>query len=68
MAVFGFNDGTAYTNGMYDFSKAVIWDQIEDATYIRVLPHKFMPLPGPVNTTYKLEVRKINGYVEKSLN
>jgi lipopolysaccharide transport system ATP-binding protein len=67
MAVFGFKDGTAYTNGMYDFSKAVIWDQIEDAAYITVYPHKFMPLPGPVNTTYKLEVRKINGYVEKSL-
>jgi len=68
MAVFGFNDGTAYTGGMYDFSKAVIWDQIEEAAYIKVLPHKFMPLPGPVNTTYKLEVRKINGYVKKSLN
>ncbi len=66
MAVFGFNDGTAYTNGAYDFSKAVIWDQIEEAAYITVLPHKFMPLPGPVNTTYKLEVRKLNGYGEIS--
>ena len=67
MAVFGFKDGTAYTNGAYDFSKAVIWDQIEDAAYLTVHPHTFMPLPGPVNTTFKLEVRKINGIVEKSL-
>jgi lipopolysaccharide transport system ATP-binding protein len=67
-AVFGFKDGTAYTNGMYDFSKAVIWDQIEDAAYLTVYPHKFMPLVGPVNTTFKLEVRKINTYAESSLS
>ena len=47
IAVFGFKDGTAYTNGVYDFSKAVIWDQIEDAAYITVNPHKFMPFLAP---------------------
>jgi len=58
--VFGFNDGMAFTNGVYDFSKAVIWDVIEDAAYLKVHPHKFMPLAGPVNASFDLEVKKLN--------
>ena len=58
--VFGFNDGMAFTNGVYDFLKSVIWDVIEDAAYLKVHPHKLMPLAGPVNTSFNLEVKKIN--------
>lgn len=58
--VFGFNDGSAFTNGVYDFSKSIIWDVIEDAAYLTIRPHKLMPLVGPVNTSFDLEVKKIN--------
>jgi len=58
--VFGFSDGTAFTDGAYDFSKSIIWDVIEEAAFIKVNQHTLMPLVGPVNATYKLEVMKIN--------
>lgn len=58
--VFGFNDGMAFTNGVYDFLKSVIWDVIEDAAYLKVHPYKLMPLAGPVNASFNLEVKKIN--------
>ena len=51
--VFGFNDGMAFSNGAYDFSKSVIWDVIEDAAYLKVHPYKLMPMAGPVNTDRK---------------
>ena len=58
--VFGFNDGMAFSNGGYDFSKSVIWDVIEDAAYLKVHPYKLMPMAGPVNTSFDLKVKKIN--------
>ncbi len=58
--VFGFNDGNAFTNGVYDFTKSVIWDVIEDAAYIKVVPHRLMPLAGPAHTSFKLDLIKIN--------
>ena len=58
--VFGFNGGIAFAGGNYDFSKSVIWDVIEDAAYLKVHPHKLMPLAGPVNTSFDLKVKKIN--------
>jgi lipopolysaccharide transport system ATP-binding protein len=59
--VFGFKDGSAFTNGVYDYCKAVIWDVVEDAAYIKVHPFKLMPLPGPVNVAYELKLEKIAG-------
>jgi hypothetical protein len=58
--IFGFNDGRAFTNGVYDFLKSVIWDVVEDAAYLKVHPYRLMPLAGPVNASFTLEVRKIN--------
>jgi hypothetical protein len=34
--IFGFQDGKAFSNGVYDFSNAVIWDIVEDAAYLKV--------------------------------
>src|SRR6185436_8277518 len=57
--IFGFKEGTALTAGVYDYSRSVIWDVIEDAFYLRVHPCKAMPLPGPVNVSFDLEIKKI---------
>jgi lipopolysaccharide transport system ATP-binding protein len=57
---FGFVDGTAISNGIYDFSKAVIWDVVEDAAYLKVDPCKLMPVPGPVNTSFDLKMKQLN--------
>jgi hypothetical protein len=59
-AIFGFNDGKAFLDGVYDYGKAVIWEQIEDAAYLKVHPFKLMPLVGPVNTCMELNIEKIN--------
>ena len=59
--VFGFKDGLAFSAGVYDFSKSVIWDVIEDAAYLRVRPFKLMPLPGPVHVASDLRLKKITG-------
>jgi len=58
--VFGFNDGTAFAGGVYDFSKSVIWDVIEDATYLKVHPYKIMPMAGPVNASFDLKMKRLN--------
>jgi lipopolysaccharide transport system ATP-binding protein len=59
--IFGFKDGLAFSAGVYDFSKSVIWDVIEDAAYLRVHPFKLMPLPGPVHVASDLRLEKILG-------
>jgi lipopolysaccharide transport system ATP-binding protein len=58
--IFGFSDGDAFIDGVYDYSRAVIWDVIDDAAYIRVHPCKVMPLAGPVHTCINFNVRKLN--------
>lgn len=58
--IFGFSEGLAFTNGIYDFSKSVIWDVIEDAAYLTVRPCKLMPLAGPVNASFDLKIRRLN--------
>ena len=57
--VFGFRDGMAFNAGVYDYSRSVIWDVIENAFYLKVHPCKIMPLPGPVNATFNLKLKKI---------
>jgi lipopolysaccharide transport system ATP-binding protein len=59
--IFGFKDGTAFPAGVYDFTKSVIWDVIEDAAYLRVHPFKLMALPGPVHLSSVLRLEKILG-------
>jgi lipopolysaccharide transport system ATP-binding protein len=58
--VFGFKDGGAFAGGVYDYSRSVIWDVIEDAAYLNVHPCKVMALSGPVNTSIDLKVKKLN--------
>jgi hypothetical protein len=66
--VFGFRDGVAFTAGVYDFSKAVVWDVIEDAFYFRVHLCKVMPLPGPVNACFQVKIKKLQSYASYSCN
>jgi lipopolysaccharide transport system ATP-binding protein len=59
--IFGFKDGLAFSAGVYDFSRSVIWDVVEDAAYIRVHPFKLMSLPGPVHMASVLRLERILG-------
>ena len=58
--IFGFKNGRAFQDAGYDFSQAMIWDVIEDAAYLKVHPHKVIPMPGPVNTSFDLTMKKLN--------
>ncbi len=58
-AIFGFQSGAALINGVYDFSRAVIWESIDDAAYITVNPYKLMPLAGPVHASSDLRLEQI---------
>ena len=58
--VLGFKDGSAFSNGVYDFLKSVVWDVVEDAAYIRVHPFKLMPMVGPVSTSFNLKIHKMS--------
>ncbi len=60
-AIFGFSDGEAFSNGMYDYSRAVIWDVVEDAAFLKVNPCKVMPVAGPVHTTFDLKIAGLDG-------
>lgn len=60
LAVFGFRTGNAFLNGVYDFSQSEIWDSIDDAAFVKVLPFKLMPLAGPVHVSSELVVEKLN--------
>jgi lipopolysaccharide transport system ATP-binding protein len=67
-AVFGFQDGMAFSGGTYDYLRSVIWDVIEDAAYLKVHPCKIMPLVGPVHATFDLKVRKYKPHAEIRYN
>lgn len=54
LAVFGFEDGVALLDGNYDFSRANIWNVIEESFFFEVLPNKPMPLNGPVHIPIQL--------------
>jgi len=49
IGVFGFQDGSRYVRGEYDFSRAIIWDGIEKASVLTVAVNKPQPLSGPVH-------------------
>lgn len=56
IGIFGFKDGERYSNGKYDFTRAVIWDLIEKATTLSVLPNVPQPLSGPVHVSLSFNV------------
>jgi len=66
--IFGFRDGMAFSNGIYDFSKSLIWDVIEDAAYLKVHPCKVMPMAGPVNASFDLKMKRLNYNVKDRCN
>lgn len=47
--IFGFQEGTAFENGKYQFSRSVIWDIIEHGLIFEVRPHPVMDVAGPVH-------------------
>lgn len=56
VAVFGFENGSAFVNGKYDFDRAKIWHVIEEAFFFEVLPNTPIPLNGPVHTKLDLTI------------
>lgn len=47
--LFGFRDGLARPDGIYDFGRAELWDVREDAAHLTIRPWSEMPLAGPVH-------------------
>ncbi len=52
--IFGFADGTSRLDQRYDYTRAVLWDIIEDGCVIDIAEHPAMPLCGPVHSHAKL--------------
>ena len=48
--IFGFLDGQCRVNGKYDYTRAVLWDIIEDGCVIQIGEYPAMPLCGPVHS------------------
>lgn len=57
--IFGFAEGTSRPTGVYDYSRAVLWDIIEDACAIEVSVCPVMPVVGPVHAHADLLVRAL---------
>lgn len=47
--IFGFHEGESRPGGRYDYSRAVLWDIIEDGPAFEVAVCPTMPLVGPVH-------------------
>lgn len=58
--IFGFIDGSAYSAGLYDFNRAIIWDSIEGMLFFHVKQCDLMPLPGPVHVHSDIKFFKIS--------
>lgn len=49
LALFGFEDGVILENGIYDYSRAIIWHYVEECFFFEVIPNIPIPLGGPVH-------------------
>ena len=58
-SVLGFQDGVAAPDGNYDFSRAIVWDFIEEAAYISVSIFEKMPLSGPVHANLNVNIQAV---------
>lgn len=47
--LFGFADGQSRPGGHYDYSRAILWDVVEDNGSFEVTLHADLPLVGPVH-------------------
>ncbi|MCC6415855.1 MAG: Wzt carbohydrate-binding domain-containing protein, partial [Opitutaceae bacterium] len=52
--IIGFADGLSRIGQRYDFTRAVLWDIIEDGCVFDIAEHTAMPLCGPVHSHAKL--------------
>jgi lipopolysaccharide transport system ATP-binding protein len=67
VGIFGFKEGDRYSNGHYDFSRAVIWDLIEKAVILTVTPNRPQPLSGPVHASLSFNTVTVDGIMTKSV-
>ena len=57
--IFGFAEGESRPEGQYDYSRAVLWDIVEDGCVIEVALWPVMPLCGPVHANADLLVQPL---------
>jgi len=57
--IFGFAEGESRPGGRYDYSRAVLWDIVEDGCVIEVTLWPAMPLCGPVHANADLLVQPL---------
>jgi lipopolysaccharide transport system ATP-binding protein len=57
--IFGFQEGQSRPDGRYDYSRAVLWDIIEDTVEFEVALCPVMPLAGPVQLHAALHLRTL---------
>jgi lipopolysaccharide transport system ATP-binding protein len=62
LAIFGFSDGCAYSNGKYEFSKAVFWDILDNFLFFRIREYTLFPLAGPAHGNINLKISKQEKY------
>jgi lipopolysaccharide transport system ATP-binding protein len=64
--IFGFNDGESRPGGQYDYSRAVLWDIIEDGPSFAVAVCPSMPLVGPVHAHSNLILQPLAAHPNPS--
>lgn len=57
--IFGFTDGISRPGGHYDYSRAILWDIVEDCHILEVAVHPAMPLVGPVHSHADLKLKAL---------
>lgn len=60
LIAYGFDGGNRFVNGECDFSRAIIWDTIEKAMILTVLPNKPLSLSGPVHVDMNFNYQVLN--------
>jgi len=64
--IFGFADGESRPGGHYDYSRAVLWDIIEDGPAFEVAVCPSMPLVGPVHAHSDLVLQPVGAHSNPS--
>ena len=59
-AIFGYREGSCLTGGRYDFSKAILWDVLEEAFAVTIQPHKVMPMVGPAQGHAEVKISDLS--------
>lgn len=64
--IFGFLDGESRPGGRYDYSRAILWDIVEEGGVVEVAPCAAIPLVGPVHAHADLFVNPLAGHLDSS--